>query len=120
MDRDSLRAAMALFDLSDAFTREMLDRRYHALRAKWTPHRYANLTNSPQKYMHMYKKAEAKMKEIEAAYRTLSTWLDAQAPASLGPARQDVRPLSVDSDTSLQPPPMSRESRTPTDDHGAE
>lgn len=103
MNRDPLRAAIELFDLPDSFTRELLDRRYHALREKWIPHRYANLTNSPQKYMHMYKKAEAKMKDIEAAYRTLAAWLDAQASPSFRPERQNTPPVSADSGSSSEP-----------------
>ena len=42
----------------------------------WHPHRYANLTNNPTKYMQMYKKAEAMTKEVQAAYKLLKEYLE--------------------------------------------
>ena len=77
--------ALALFSLAVPFTRESLDARRRELLATWHPHRYANLTNNPRKYMHMYKKGEVMTKEIEAAYALLDAWLrDQPRPANGG------------------------------------
>jgi hypothetical protein len=74
----TLETALQLFGLTDPFTREQLDERRRALLATWSPHRFANLTNNPRKYMQSYKKGEAMTKEITAAYELLSTWLASQ------------------------------------------
>jgi len=67
--------ALTLFNLEIPFTREMLEVRRRDLLTMWNPHRYANLTNNPRKYMHMYKKGEAMTREVEAAYALLDGWL---------------------------------------------
>jgi hypothetical protein len=75
----TLEAALQLFELTDSFTREQLDERRRALLATWNPHRFANLTNNPKKYMQSYKKGEAMTKEIGAAYDLLVAWLTTRA-----------------------------------------
>jgi DnaJ-domain-containing protein 1 len=80
MDRNAINKALELFELSESLTRGTLEARRRALLATWHPHRYANLTNNPRKYMQMYKKGEAMTKEIEAAYQLLTARLDAQEP----------------------------------------
>ena len=75
MDRIAIDKALELFELSESLTRSTLEARRRALLATWHPHRYANLTNNPRKYMQMYKKGEAMTKEIEAAYQLLQAWL---------------------------------------------
>ena len=74
-DESAITGALLLFGLSIPFTREALEVRYRNLLTTWHPHRYANLTNNPRKYMHMYKKGEAMTKEVEAAYVLLQAWL---------------------------------------------
>ena len=71
----TLETALQLFGLIDSFTREQLDERRRALLATWNPHRFANLTNNPKKYMQSYKKGEAMTKEVGAAYDLLVAWL---------------------------------------------
>ena len=68
---ESLAKALALFELAEPFTREDLDKKSRELLLTWHPHRYANLTNNPRKYMKMYTQAEAMTKEINAAYELL-------------------------------------------------
>jgi curved DNA-binding protein CbpA len=68
---EDLDKALKLFELAEPFTREALDRKKQELLLTWHPHRYANLTNNPKKYMKMYTQAEAKTKEIQAAYELL-------------------------------------------------
>ncbi|MEW6245901.1 MAG: hypothetical protein AB1555_04235 [Nitrospirota bacterium] len=80
MEQSDLDHALKLFGLSLPITRELLDRKRRELLHTWHPHRYANLTNNPRKYMQMYKKAEAMTKEVEAAYTLLSAWLVGQEP----------------------------------------
>lgn len=70
-----LEHALHLLGLTQPFTRELLEQRRRELLATWHPHRYANLTNNPRKYMQMYKKGEAMTKEINAAYELLAAWL---------------------------------------------
>jgi len=65
---ESLAKALALFELTEPFTREDLDRKKQALLVTWHPHRYAMVTNNPRKYMAKYTQAEAMTKEVEAAY----------------------------------------------------
>jgi len=67
--------ALHTFGLTDKPTYEQLESRRKELLATWHPHRYANLTNNPRKYMQMYKKGEAMTKEIESAFQILSVWL---------------------------------------------
>ena len=73
----TLETALQLFELTEPFTREQLDEKRRQLLAVWQPHRFANLTNNPRKYMQSYKKGEAMTKEIESAYQTLAAWLSA-------------------------------------------
>jgi hypothetical protein len=75
MEREAIEQALQLFGLSEPVTREALDHKRRELLATWHPHRYANLTNNPRKYMQMYKKGEAMTKEIESAYRVLAAWM---------------------------------------------
>ena len=65
---ESLAKALALFELTEPFTREDLDRKKQELLVTWHPHRYAMVTNNPRKYMAKYTQAEAMTKEVEAAY----------------------------------------------------
>lgn len=67
--------ALLVFDLSATLSHEELERRYHDLLIMWNPHRYANLTNNPRKYMQMYRKGESMTKEVHAAYHVLVRWL---------------------------------------------
>ena len=71
--------AMQLLKLSAPFSQELLTQQYEEARRIWYPSRYAGLTNNPGKYMEMYKKGEAKTKEIEEAYRLLQTYLHTQS-----------------------------------------
>jgi DnaJ-class molecular chaperone len=73
---ESLAKALALFELTEPFTREELDKKNRELLLTWHPHRYANLTNNPKKYMKMYTQAEAMTKEIHAAYEVLAARLE--------------------------------------------
>jgi hypothetical protein len=72
---EDITRALSLFGLSEPVTREQLEDRRRKLLATWHPHRYANLTNNPRKYMQMYKKGEEMTKEIESAFQVLSAWL---------------------------------------------
>ena len=71
----SVEQALQLFNLSAEFSREVLMQRYDEARRIWHPARYAGLTNNPEKYMEMYKKGEAKTKEIQVAYQLLLNYL---------------------------------------------
>ncbi len=73
---ESLAKALALFELTEPFTREDLDKKSRELLLTWHPHRYAMVTNNPRKYMAKYKQAEAMTKEVNAAYELLVTWLE--------------------------------------------
>ena len=68
---ESLAKALALFELTEPFTREDLDRKKQELLLTWHPHRYAMVTNNPRKYMAKYKQGEEMTKEINAAYEVL-------------------------------------------------
>jgi hypothetical protein len=74
--------ALQLFNLTEQFSREVLMQRYDEARRIWHPARYAGLTNNPGKYMEMYKKGEAKTKEIQAAYQLLLNYLLTQEDSS--------------------------------------
>jgi hypothetical protein len=82
MEQPAVEQALTLFGLSEPVTREGLESRRRELLATWHPHRYANLTNNPRKYMQMYKKGEAMTREIEAAYQVLDAWLNSRAPSN--------------------------------------
>ena len=76
MKREEIERALEVFVLTEPLTRERLDQKRRELLVTWHPHRYANLTNNPRKYMQMYRKGEAMTKEIHAAYDLLATWLE--------------------------------------------
>ena len=76
---EALATALQLFGLDRSLTRPHLDAKRRELLATWNPHRYANLTNNPKKYMQSYKKGEAMTKEIGAAYDLLVAWLTTRA-----------------------------------------
>lgn len=83
-DEDSLSSepiakALALFELTPPFSSTALYQRYQDLLLTWHPHRYANMTNNPSKYMKMYKKGEAMTKEVRSAYQTLKEWIEHKA-----------------------------------------
>jgi DnaJ-domain-containing protein 1 len=65
--------AMKLLNLTQPFSQDTLTQHYNETRRTWHPSRYAGLTNNPGKYMEMYKKGEAKTKDIQAAYQLLLT-----------------------------------------------
>lgn len=69
--QEDLEKALALFELTEPFTREALDKKKRDLLVTWHPHRYAMVTNNPRKYMAKYKQAEAMTKDITAAYELL-------------------------------------------------
>lgn len=73
---ESVTHALTLFNLTLPLHPTTLHLRYQELLVTWHPHRCANLTNNPTKYMQMYKKGEAMTKEIQAAYRVLKEWMD--------------------------------------------
>jgi len=75
MAQEDIARALQTFGLTEKPTRAHLEARRRELLATWHPHRYANLTNNPKKYMQMYKKGDAMTKEIESAYQILSAWL---------------------------------------------
>ena len=71
MPDEAIAKALKLFELTLPVTQKQLDRRRDQLLHTWNPHRFANLTNNPKKYMQMVKKGEAMTKEVEAAYKLL-------------------------------------------------
>ncbi|HTK88497.1 MAG TPA: hypothetical protein VL329_12215 [Nitrospiraceae bacterium] len=75
MKQEEIDHALQLLSLTPPFSRLQLDEKRRELLATWHPHRYANLTNNPRRYMQMYKKGEAMTKEIQAAYNVLVAWL---------------------------------------------
>jgi aspartyl/asparaginyl-tRNA synthetase len=68
---EDIAKALKLFELTEPFAREALDKKKQELLTTWHPHRYAMVTNNPRKYMAKYKQAEAMTKEIHAAYDLL-------------------------------------------------
>ena len=76
MKSEDLEKALKLFELTEPFTREALDKKKKELLVIWHPHRYAMVTNNPRKYMKMYKQGEAMTKDINAAYEVLVAWLE--------------------------------------------
>ncbi|MEX5216401.1 MAG: hypothetical protein NW701_01105 [Nitrospira sp.] len=79
MPDEAIANALKLFELTPPVTREQLDRTRGQLLHTWNPHRFANLTNNPKRYMQMVKKGEAMTKEVEAAYSALVNWLKDQS-----------------------------------------
>lgn len=75
MKQEDIQHALAVFGLIEPLTLERLEEKRRELLAAWHPHRYANLTNNPRKYMQMYKKGEAMTREVQEAYRILTAWL---------------------------------------------
>ena len=73
MTEELLTKALALFTLTQPYTREQLNQKREELLHTWTPRRFANLTNNPKKYMQAYKKAEDMTRLVEASYALLST-----------------------------------------------
>ena len=71
MTAESIDKALKLFELTPPLTQEQLNQRREQLLYIWNPHRFANLTNNPKKYMQMVKKGEAMTREVEAAYKLL-------------------------------------------------
>ena len=76
MDQDTLNHALKIFEIADPLPPDQLKKRYQELLWRWHPHRYASLTNNPQKYMEMYKKGETKTKEVHGAFEVLKAWLE--------------------------------------------
>ena len=76
MKSEDIEKALKLFELTEPFTREALDKKKQELLVTWHPHRYAMVTNNPRKYMAKYKQAEAMTKEIHAAYKLLIARLE--------------------------------------------
>jgi hypothetical protein len=74
--QEDLDKALKLFELTEPFTREALDKKKQELLVTWHPHRYAMVTNNPRKYMAKYKQAEAMTKDTYAAYELLVSWLE--------------------------------------------
>jgi hypothetical protein len=77
----TLERALVLFELTEVElitpeSRTRLDHKRRQLLLIWHPHRYANLTNNPKKYMKMYKQGEAMTKEIQSAYEVLIARLE--------------------------------------------
>jgi hypothetical protein len=73
---EDIEKALKLFELTEPFTREALDKKRQELLVIWHPHRYAMVTNNPRKYMAKYKQAEAMTKDIHAAYELLLARLE--------------------------------------------
>ena len=80
--QDPIQQALKLFNLTPPFSPTTLYQRYQDLLLTWHPHRYANMTNNPSKYMKMYKKGEAMTKEVRSAYQVLKNWLEHQPATS--------------------------------------
>ena len=76
MTQADIEKALKLFELTEPFTREALEKKRQELLVTWHPHRYAMVTNNPRKYMAKYKQAEAMTKDIHAAYELLVSWLE--------------------------------------------
>ena len=76
MNQGQIDQALQLLSLAPPINRQQLDEKRRELLSTWHPHRYANLTNNPRRYMQMYKKGEAMTKEIQAAYDLLVAWLE--------------------------------------------
>lgn len=79
MPDEPINKALKLFELEPPVTREQLEQKRRALLHIWNPHRFANLTNNPKKYMQMVKKGEAMTNEVESAYSALVDWLKHQS-----------------------------------------
>ena len=78
--------ALALFALSQPFTREQLEQKRDALLHTWTPRRFANLTNNPKKYMQAYTKAEEMTRLVKTSYALLAALLHADQTAEDRPS----------------------------------
>ena len=78
--------ALALFALSQPFTREQLEQKRDAQLHTWTPRRFANLTNNPKKYMQAYTKAEEMTRLVKTSYALLAALLHADQTAEDRPS----------------------------------
>ena len=78
--QEDLEKALALFELTEPFTQDALDKKKQELLLTWHPHRYAMVTNNPRKYMAKYTQAEALTKKINAAYEVLIARLEKKEP----------------------------------------
>ena len=78
MDQKVLDYALKIFEVPEPLSLNQLHEKYRKLLWMWHPHRYASLTNNPQKYMEMYKKGEAKTKEVHAAFEILKACVEKQ------------------------------------------
>ena len=76
MDEEILNQALKTFEIPKPLPLDQLQDRYQKLLWMWHPHRYASLTNNPQKYMEMYKKGEAKTKEVHSAFEILKACVE--------------------------------------------
>ncbi len=83
MDNNRLNHALELFTLTLPCTREQLDQRHEQLLSTWNPHRFANLTNNPKKYMQAYKKAEEMTRLVETSYALLAAELATDAASDV-------------------------------------
>ena len=81
VNRGAIVQALRVLGLEEPLTRERLDARRRELLATWNPHRYANLTNNPRKYMQMYTRGEAMTRDVQEAYRVLDEWLSSGEPS---------------------------------------
>ena len=75
---DEVQQALTVLGLDLPVSRETLDQKRRELLHTWNPHRYANLTNNPKKYMQMFKQGEAMTKEVETAYQLVAAWLSSE------------------------------------------
>jgi len=75
-DEVTVQNALDLFQLQLPLNSSALYQRYQELLLTWHPHRYANLTNNPSKYMKMYQKGEAMTKKVRIAYCVLKERLE--------------------------------------------
>ncbi len=84
-NRAAIDQALELLRLTEPFNQHTLTQQYEKARRTWHPARYAGLTNNPGKYMEMYKKGEAKTKEIQEAFNLLLKYLhEHEEPSSPG------------------------------------
>lgn len=78
VSQEDLNQALGVLGLTLPVSLDQLTGKRRDLLYTWHPHRYANLTNNPKKYMQMYKQAEEMTKKIEAASKVVAEWLATQ------------------------------------------
>jgi len=93
MDQETVKHALKIFEVHEPLTVDSLNERYRKLLWMWHPHRYANLTNNPRKYMEMYKKGEARTKDVHAAFKVLKAWLESSNDQSPGVEQTSSGPV---------------------------